>query len=226
MPATDDWARRNKARLPIVKVEAKPPEWYDAAIALPASPHMLPNPESPWIDLYRAAALLLAGNTTPPDVVDVGCGTGRFAALIDPARGTTRRYTGLDFSTAMLAEARRYTLERHDHTRCIFHRFDARDAASCKVHLSDPDAVYVLLEILEHLDHDTQLLRALPEGARVILSVPTADSESHVRRFPTVESVHKRYSSHIKLETWRRIETRNPPEYWHLLTATAKGSHA
>ncbi len=57
--------------------------------------------------------------------------------------------------------------------------------------------VFFFLEVLEHLEADLELLRCLPSGALMILSVPNYDSEGHVRTFESASSVIARYSTLI-----------------------------
>jgi len=52
---------------------------------------------------------------------------------------------------------------------------------------------YVCLEVLEHLDDDCDLIGKLPAGARLILSVPSFESDTHVRWFDSFDDVTGRY---------------------------------
>jgi ubiquinone/menaquinone biosynthesis C-methylase UbiE len=66
---------------------------YNGARDLPESSRRF------WIDLIRSSVA-----QTPADIVDVGCGTGRFTALLHEAFGCS--IIGVDPSAAMLEQAR------------------------------------------------------------------------------------------------------------------------
>lgn len=53
--------------------------------------------------------------------------------------------------------------------------------------------IVILFEVLEHLEQDLDLLRLIPAGAKVLFSVPSYGSKSHVRQFKTAGVVKKRY---------------------------------
>lgn len=159
-------------------MQAKEAEWYNEV--LPDCWGIVPLDESPALPTYEAAASLL---WTGRPVVDLGCGTGRFAELLH-RRGFTE-YVGFDFAEDVVAEAERY---------CTAPGFEfyVDDLRYMIFHTGRP-VNYVLLEVLEHLDDDLGLLRRLPASASVVFSVPTFESESHVRTFPEVHDAVSRY---------------------------------
>lgn len=150
--------------------------------------------EARYVPLYEAAAALI-----PPGarVVELGCGNGRFARYV------TGPYIGLDFAPGQVAEAIRYNGGG-----------DFRVADLMADDIPDADA-YVALEVLEHLDDDLGLLRRLPRGATVVLSVPSFDSAAHVRHFPVPGSAAARYSRVLELDHASTIPL--PRAYFHLL---------
>lgn len=155
--------------------------WYNAA--LPGSRAMSPLEESSSLPLYEAAADLI--DTSLP-VVDLGCGTGRFAELL--RRRGVQTYAGLDFAADAIDEARRYCRA----PGFSFHVADLRTAPLMFI-----SATYVLLEVLEHLDDDRGLLARLRRGAPIVISVPDFWSASHVRVFPQVAAAVERYKESV-----------------------------
>lgn len=147
-----------------------------------------------YVPLYEAAAALI-----PPgaSVVELGCGTGRFARFLN------HPYIGIDFTPALVEEARRYNSGGD---------FRAGDLRTDPI----PDAdVYVTLEVLEHLDDDLGLLRRLPVGRTVVLSVPSFDSASHVRYFQRPGSARARYGRVLDINHEATIPLRRG--FFHLL---------
>ena len=68
--------------------------------------------EEPWPGWLRVSACLEPG-AEPLEVLDVGCGNGRFAAFLETQlgeRAASLRYTGLDASEALLEHARARSL--------------------------------------------------------------------------------------------------------------------
>ncbi|HEX6440565.1 MAG TPA: methyltransferase domain-containing protein [Stellaceae bacterium] len=103
---------------------------------------------APFVD----ALLDSAGVTPGMRVLDMCCGTGIIAAAADARKANV---TGVDFSTAMLAEARR----RHPHIR-----FDKSDAEA----LSHPDAVFDAVVSNFGVHHVPRPQEALAQGLRVL----------------------------------------------------------
>jgi trans-aconitate methyltransferase len=153
-------------------VTAAPPSFYDA--------NLTDRYEGRYRPLFLQAQALIRRKAR---VVELGCGTGRFAGL---ARFPS--YIGLDFAPEVIAEAKRH--------------YPAGDfrVADLRTDPIPPADVYVTLEVLEHLDDDLGLLERLPKGATVVLSVPSFDSASHVRHFPSRGSASARYGKVLRLD--------------------------
>jgi 2-polyprenyl-3-methyl-5-hydroxy-6-metoxy-1,4-benzoquinol methylase len=164
-----------------------------------ASPAMLPLEESPWLAMYETLAGMIAANE---EVVDLGCGTGRFLELLS-RNGHSAHKTGIDWSEAALEQASYYysgygrglSLRREDLAEWT----------------PDPDragnTIYVCSEVLEHLEDDWDLVRRIPPGHRFLFSVPNFDSESHLRTFTSWSMVgSERKGIHV-LSSIRREES-------------------
>lgn len=150
-------------------VKAYPPEFYDSLA------HRSEASRSRYLPLYRAALGLIPAGAR---IVELGCGTGGFASL---AIAAGHPYTGIDFSPEAVKIARRNARGGH---------FVIDDLRSCA--LPDGDA-YVSLEVLEHLDDDLGLILRLPQASTVVLSVPSFDSESHLRWFSARGDARERF---------------------------------
>jgi 2-polyprenyl-3-methyl-5-hydroxy-6-metoxy-1,4-benzoquinol methylase len=98
----------------------------------------------------------------------------------------------VDLADQRVAEARRYVPGGEFTVGSVFD-------PGIRQRFEDFD-VFVVLEILEHLEQDTELLAAIPQGATVILSVPNYDSEAHVRFFADADAVVERYGALLDFE--------------------------
>lgn len=155
---------------------------YDAVLA--AKRHLrVGYRESPYFPLWQhvVGRMFRAGRVGP--VLDLGCGTGQFAALLHD-RGVDR-YLGVDFSPGRIEHARRL---------CPSFRFACEDLADTAV-LAQPEYEDVVcLEVLEHLTRDLELLARIRSGVRFWGSVPAHDGPGHVRHFASAAQVFQRYA--------------------------------
>ena len=173
--------------------------WYDTAMTEPDAPAMLPLEESPWLPVYEALAAMIDPNE---EVVDLGCGTGRFLELLR-RNGHRAPMTGVDWSASALAEAFEY-FGANDHEPS----FRQQDLREWKPDLERAgNTVYVCSEVLEHLDDDLNLVRRIPPGHRFLFTVPNFDSESHVRVFARVGDLWRSYSGLLIFRSWRMVGT-------------------
>lgn len=171
--------------------------WYDEVMVEEGSPAMLPLEDSPWLALYEALAAMISPHE---EVVDLGCGTGRFIELLRRG-GHYGPITGIDWSASALQEAFEYG---GDHAcEPSFRREDLREWEP------DPDragnTVYVCSEVLEHLPDDLGLVRRIPPGHRFLFSVPNFHSQSHVRVFTRVGDLWERYAGLLTFRSWRMV---------------------
>lgn len=173
---------------------AAPVEFYDEAMVADGSPAMLSLNESPWRNLYMEAARWIPANH---DVVDLGCGTGRFMEALHRVEHYGSR-VGIDWSRAAIREAARFA------GHSTFLKGDLREWQP------DPDrqghTSYVCLEVLEHLDDDLDLVGRVPVGHQIVFSVPNYESESHLRHFNSAGAVWHRYGPLVAIRRWSLIE--------------------
>lgn len=186
---------------------AVPAEWYDRA--LPGSRALEPLETSSALPVYEAAADLIPDGMP---VVDLGCGTGRFAELLRQ-RGYGF-YLGFDFASAVVAEAASY---------CPAFDFAVADIRQWNHGPDLPDVCcYVLLEVLEHLDDDLDALARIPAGSTVVLSVPNFWSESHVRRYAQPRDVFNRFGMLLDFDAWRSVAFPTPGRRIHVFRGTRR----
>lgn len=162
---------------------AAPETFYERVLDDPRNSQWRPLDGNPYQALWERTAELVPRDQ---DVVELGCGTGRLAPLLAER---SRSYIGVDFAPRLIREARAHSAADF---RVLDLRTDPIPAAD----------VYVANEVLEHLDDDLGLLRRLPEGAMVIVSVPSFDSASHVRYFPDRGAARERYAEVLDIDQW------------------------
>lgn len=166
--------------------------WYDVAMTETGAPAMEPLETSPWLTVYTELSRWIDRNE---EVVDLGAGTGRFAELLR-RRGHYGPLTLVDWSQAALDQALEYIGRDDVIVIC-------QDLA---VWQPSPDrsgnTVYVCSEVLEHLEDDLALVRAVPPGHRLLFTVPNFDSESHLRVFRGVGDLWARYGHLVDFRRW------------------------
>ena len=116
-------------------------------------------------------------------VLDIGCGPGQFAEyLIKNIPGIN--YTGVDYSQTAIETGR---------LRCPTAQFYVKDLMQEGALEEFQADVFIILEVLEHINQDLELIARIPGGQKVIFSVPNMDSFGHVRFFKDTQAVLKRY---------------------------------
>lgn len=187
---------------------AMPAEWYDEM--LDGSRAMAPLDESSALPVYETALALLP--EVPETIVELGCGTGRFAELL--RRAGRRGYFGVDFAPEVIAEAERY---------CPSELFAVADIREWNHGPNLPDeCCYVLLEVLEHLDDDRDAIERIPPGLPVVFSVPNFWSQSHVRRFLQPRHVFDRYGDLLDFDAWQAVAFPTLGRRIHVFRATTR----
>lgn len=139
-----------------------------------------------WRHLYDETIKLLPLDLSTA-IVDLGCGPGYFAKVL--YEEGFWNYRGIDFSEASIEIARRNVPEFMFTVGNITKKYVPKKPEKYDI--------FILLETLEHIKDDLDVLAAIPKGKMVILSVPSAGGEGHVRRFKTSKAVSIRYESYV-----------------------------
>ena len=157
-------------------------KYYDEFYQRENSSYNLPYSQSGYYNLWAE----LANHIQETDsIVDLGCGVGQFASLLHFLG--LKKYIGLDFSEVAIGKAKSKNLDGYE--------FKISDITKDDFPKGD---VYVLCEVLEHVQNDFIVLGKIPDSKKVLISLPTFDCESHVRYFPTQHDVIARYDDQLK----------------------------
>ncbi len=145
------------------------------------------------------------------NICEIGCGSGQFAnMLLDHG---CMNYVGIDFSEKAIELAKRANPGYVDQFICA-------DAFSfLETHKKEDDKLFIIFEVLEHLNKDMELLDKLPVGSLVIFSVPNFKSFNHVRTFESLESIKNRYQM-LDISMYREMPAnKNADKVYHLVYA-------
>ena len=159
------------------------PEYYDK-IYKDNPIYICDYQESPYYDIWMQTLSYIPDGST---ILDLGCGTGQYAKLIE--NHSKAKYTGIDFSPVAIDIAR--NVARGE--------FYCETVIGCKWITGDCDII-IMLEFLEHLEHDIDFLQTIPAGKKIIASVPNYLSRGHFRAFATRAEVVDYYSDIILFE--------------------------
>ena len=145
--------------------------------------------ESRYFPVWLRGAEIIS-SIDNPRVLDIGCGPGQFAHLLFD-RGITA-YKGIDHSSEAVKLAQKNVPQWAEN-------FTVSDVFK-KNALPDNFNIIIMFEVLEHLEHDLDLIKLIPHGTKVLFSVPSYGSASHVRQFKHSRNVEKRYKSLVDID--------------------------
>lgn len=127
------------------------------------------------------------------NIVDLGCGNGQLARLLEKRKLSIDSYLGLDFSTVAINYANEKNTFEH-------HKFQIEDF-NIMQNLNKSNTHFICLEVLEHIEKDLELLKKVNGNNNSFLfSVPNYDSLSHVRTFKDKNEIIQRYSNILNIE--------------------------
>ncbi len=139
----------------------------------------------------------ILGRTGQEPILDLGCGSGHLASLLQRRDHPPHLYLGIDFSKEALLQARK---------RVPGYRFicDTLPSAAKRAQVFH-GATTVFTEVLEHFTKDKAALAFLPSGTRVLATVPRNDSSGHVRHFKKMTQVCARYEKLLEFRSIERV---------------------
>jgi 2-polyprenyl-3-methyl-5-hydroxy-6-metoxy-1,4-benzoquinol methylase len=158
-------------------------QYYDAVYSKSLAYQQDPE-DSIYIKVW-ASVMRLINNLKPLRVIDIGCGPGQFAEyFLDMYnRGA---YIGIDTSHTAI------DLARAKNGSGVFYCCALNQLEEELIEQAD---CFIALEVLEHVKDDLGLIRSIPQGRRLIFSVPNFDSFGHMRYFANAAEVKARYES-------------------------------
>lgn len=143
--------------------------------------------DSQYYSFWQMVSTLLSQTER---VIDIGCGPGQFAAFC--LDNGIQYAAGVDFSRKAVELAKATNPDHADkfHIACGAN-------PNTWTNLPEYDTV-ICLETLEHVTTDLRIMELIPQGKRIIFSVPNYPDPSHVRVFKNIPDVIARYGAYIK----------------------------
>lgn len=139
---------------------------------------------SPYLKVWNKVATYIGTSDT---VLDLGCGTGQLMdLLLDKG---IKKYIGYDFSLIAWELANGLIRNRNAEVAWV----DLYKVSELPI-----VDVYVAVEVMEHLKDDLAVLKLVPSGKRLIVTVPNYLGGSHIRKFDNEEEVLNRYGNLLK----------------------------
>lgn len=119
-------------------------------------------------------------------VIELGCSSGNFAGELEGC--DIGGYLGIDIQTDKIEQAKK------DHPNMNFVCCNILD----NLHMIKRAKTFVSFQCLEHIKEDLKIIQTLPEGCRVIISVPNRPYPGHVRWFE-LDGWGNRFSPYIEI---------------------------
>lgn len=174
--------------------ESASSRWYDEMYEVNQRLYDVEPQDSVYFPAWSALATRVPERAA---ILEVGCGSGQLAQLL--LGESARSYVGFDFSSRAIELARR---------RVPHGDFRVADARNTALFDEASYNLVVCTEVLEHVDDDRALLRRISPGVRVLATVPTFDSTTHVRFFDDAAEAQKRYRAELTGLTVTPVELR------------------
>lgn len=146
--------------------------------------------------LYKRVASFLPEKEKCNPILDLGCGVGFFAKYLHSVGYD--KYTGIDFSKQMISHAK---------TLIPSFKFVCGDLRHPNIYkMFKSHKQFTCLETLEHIIDDIPILKQIPSGSHIVVSVPSSDFTSHVRFFKNDQEVKDRYKKIIDFKEFVTIK--------------------
>jgi 2-polyprenyl-3-methyl-5-hydroxy-6-metoxy-1,4-benzoquinol methylase len=141
------------------------------------------NEITTWTPIYEWIIPRITGRI----VADAGCGCGHFLSMLKGVRTI-----GIDASIVAITEAK---------TRCITTDFYLRDLVNSDILWTLKYDTVVFTEVLEHIKKDRKVIKSIPSGKQVFISVPREriPSDTHVRTYKNLSFLKKYYESYLNI---------------------------
>jgi 2-polyprenyl-3-methyl-5-hydroxy-6-metoxy-1,4-benzoquinol methylase len=186
-----------------------------------------PYADTPMKAMYEKVARLIPRSAP---VCDIGCGSGYLASALQEIN-YTGEYVGLDFSPVAIEMAnscfqnRQLIIPEFENFSENRYNFYTEDLRNWEPGVSDAThkTVFVCLEVLEHVESDTDIIALLPARSRFIFSVPNYWSRSHVRTYDSVGAAFIRYSGWLKFNSWYILPTKQPEAAIYIYDTIRRG---
>ena len=156
------------------------------------------NPIVPTTSFYYALWNFSRENVIekkPEFIVDLGCGSGQFAAMLAEIQDNFT-YRGYDFSSVAIDKATHLVND----PRFSFTTADLRSYNFLKKDYIPSNTVFTAHEFLEHVHFDLEVIEKIPLGCYFSFSVPSFDYSNHVRHFVNYGQVFDRYSPLLDIQ--------------------------
>ncbi len=119
------------------------------------------------------------------EICEIGCGSGQFANMLFDSGYT--KYSGVDFSSQAIELAKKANRDYAD-------KFFCEDAFTyLQLRKNENGKLFIMFEVLEHINRDLELLDMFPCGSKIIFSVPNFKSFNHIRTFDNLAAIQSRY---------------------------------
>lgn len=137
------------------------------------------------LKMFYAAAKWISEYQKNTKICEIGCGSGQFANLLFD-NGYTK-YSGVDFSSRAIELAKKANKDYAD-------KFFCENAFTyLQSHKNENNELFIMFEVLEHINSDLELLNMFPCGSNIIFSVPNFKSFNHIRTFDNLAAIQSRY---------------------------------
>jgi 2-polyprenyl-3-methyl-5-hydroxy-6-metoxy-1,4-benzoquinol methylase len=127
-------------------------------------------------------------------VIDIGCGPGNLAQLLEDLDIT---YIGIDFSKVGIDECNR-KVNKKNFSFINDNAFNIDYFNLIKNYKND-EILFTSFEFLEHITNDIDIIKLLPQNIKFCFSLPNYDSESHIRYFDSVQSIKNRFEKYLDI---------------------------
>jgi len=150
-----------------------------------------------WQSATDAIMRKLVLNKFAVRIIDLGCGPGHIAEVLNKTTGLPFSYIGYDFSSVAIDMANKKNIG----DRFIFKEADLSDYNFHESVQEGEDVIYVSIEFLEHVKFDREVIKKLKSSCSVLFSLPNFDDPGHVRFFAGEKEIRERYEDLLNINS-------------------------